>query len=645
MDFFRSQDIARRNTLRLVVLFVLALMSLVAITNLLIMFAVGVFAEALDVPLLQRIDWQLFAWVSLGILGVVGFGSLYKVLSLAGGGARVAESLQGRLLLPSTQDLHEKRIINVVEEMAIAAGMPVPPVYILDEPAINAFAAGYTSNDAVIGITRGAIEQLSRDELQGVVAHEFSHILHGDMRLNIRLIGILHGIMVLGMMGYYLLRTTRYSRRSKNSGNMAVVGLGLMVIGFAGTFFGNLIKAAVSRQREFLADASAIQYTRNPHGIANALKRIGASSTGSVLENPGAAEISHALFSNGLRSSFSTLFATHPPLQQRIRRIDPQWDGRFDTGAAAVNNENGSANDAGVSSAQKTRGLAALAMAEALLAQAGNVAETDLAQAQQQLLEIPPALLQAAHEPFSARALVYLLLLDSRADVAAAQCEHLRREAAPQVFSLLEHLQAQGFTISPTWRMTLANLCVPALRQLSVEQYGVFRRNLLVLVREDARSSLWEWALQRVLLHQMDALFQPVSRLQHRSHQSLSQLAVECELLLHFLIRAGQHQGDESAVLVQALQMLDLSGTTRLDTEDLSINTVNAALDTLVHLKPLQKPAFLKACAFVIMADGEAQVSELELFRAIAAALDCPMPPLPRLPQEGLEHGSRSRGS
>lgn len=633
MDFFRSQDIARRNTLRLVVLFVLALLSLVAITNLLIMFALGVFAEALDVPLLQRIDWQLFTWVSLGILGVVGFGSLYKVLSLAGGGARVAESLQGRLLLPSTQDLHEQRILNVVEEMAIAAGMPVPPVYILDEPAINAFAAGYTSSDAVIGITRGAIEQLSRDELQGVVAHEFSHILHGDMRLNIRLIGVLHGIMVLGMMGYYLLRTTRYSRRSKNSGNIAVVGMGLIVIGFAGTFFGNLIKAAVSRQREFLADASAVQYTRNPHGIANALKRIGASSTGSVLENPGAAEISHALFSNGLRSSFSTLFATHPPLQQRIRRIDPQWDGRFETGSAAVDNENGSATAAGVSTAQTTRGLAALAMAEALLAQAGNVAETDLAQAQQQLLEIPPALLQAAHEPFSARALVYLLLLDSRTDVAAAQCEHLRREAAPQVFSLLEHLQALDFTISPTWRMTLANLCVPALRQLSVAQYGVFRGNLLVLVREDARSSLWEWALQRVLLHQLDALFQPVSRLHHRSHQSLPQLAAECELLLRFLIRTGQHQGDESAVLVQALQMLNLSSNARLDTKDLSINTVNAALDTLVRLKPLQKPAFLKACAFVIMADGEAKVSELELFRAIAAALDCPMPPLPRSPQ------------
>jgi hypothetical protein len=440
------------------------------------------------------------------------------------------------------------------------------------------------------------------------------------------------------------MRTTRYSRRSKNSGNIAVVGLGLMVIGFAGTFFGKLIKAAVSRQREFLADASAVQYTRNPDGIANALKRIGASSAGSVLENPGAAEISHALFSNGLSPSFNAIFATHPPLQQRIRRIDPHWDGQFEISAGATNAESAAVTGDGVNAERSPLALAALAMADALLGQAGNVAETNLAQARQQLAEIPPLLLQAAHDPFSARALVYWLLLDARADIAEAQWAHLRLQADPQVFNMLEHLQARDLVISPVWRMTLANLCLPALRQLSVEQYAVFRQNLLALVREDARTSLWEWALQRVLLHQLDAVFQPPGRLQHSSHQSLSNLAVECELLLHFLMRVGQESGDKSVLLAQAMQMLGLASDTNLAAQELSIDTVNKALDTLVRLKPLQKPAFLKACAFAIMADGEAKVAEMEVFRALAAALDCPLPPLPTSQQEGLGLVSQDRG-
>src|SRR5690606_23091198 len=265
-------------------------------------------------------------------------------------------------------------LLNVVEEMAIASGTPVPPVYLMEESAINAFAAGFAPGDAVIGITRGAIETLSRDELQGVIAHEFSHILHGDMRLNIRLIGILHGIMVLGIMGYYLLRSTGLSsRRNNNGANLALLGIGLIVIGYAGTFFGNLIKAAVSRQREFLADASAVQYTRNPAGIADALKRIGGGQ-GSVMENPRTAEISHALFSNGLTFSLTSIFATHPPLEARIRRIQPDWDGSYElpppeqaTDSAQTMQTKATLHSGGAMGA-----LTTLAMMDALLARAGE---------------------------------------------------------------------------------------------------------------------------------------------------------------------------------------------------------------------------------------------------------------------------------
>ena len=656
MDFFRSQDVARRNTKRLVLLFSLALLSLIAITNLLILFGLGMFAETLNVPMFQRIDWPLFAWVSGAILVVVGCGSLFKILSLAGGGARVAEGMQGRLLLPGSTEFHEQRILNVVEEMAIASGTPVPPVYVLDEPGINAFAAGYTPADAVIGITRGAIETLSRDELQGVVAHEFSHILHGDMRLNIRLIGILYGILVLGIMGEYLLRSTRHSRRSKDSGNIAVVGLGLMAIGYAGTFFGNLIKAAVSRQREFLADASAVQYTRNPNGIAGALKRIGGSTAGSVLGNPATSEISHALFANGLQRSFSSLFATHPPLDDRIRRIEPAWDGSFvQAEAAALDAEaarvdGGGMTAAGVAAAAGAGAtvaggtaspgvLTALALSTALLEKAGNPQESDLEQARHLLAGLPPVLLEAAHHPFSASALVYLLLLDHRPDVAAEQQTLLASEAEPAIVAALQTLQAHHAHIRPEVRLPLLSVALPVLRQMSPEQYTRFRKTLLALVQADGKVSLWEWVLQRVVLQQLDGVF---GRFHHTAHRSLAQLGAEVTLLLAFLIRAGAASVGAGlpanislasklpqALLDTALAQLGLPAATLPGPDALSLASINKALDAAVALKPLQKPAFLKACAALIVADGVAAVGELEIFRALAAALDCPLPPLP----------------
>mgnify|MGYP003673434402 CR=1 FL=1 len=634
MDFFRSQDIARRNTVRLVILFVLALISLIAITNLLLLFGLGAFAETIDEPIFQQVDWRLYAYVSVAVIAIVGFGCLYKIISLSGGGARVAEMMQGRLIVQGGRDLDEQRILNVVEEMAIASGTPVPPVYLLEEEGINAFAAGYSPADAVIGITRGAIKSLSRDELQGVIAHEFSHILHGDMRLNIRLIGILYGIMVLGMMGYYLLRSSALSRRSKNGGNIAVVGIGLMVIGFAGTFFGNLIKAAVSRQREFLADASAVQYTRNPDGIADALKRIGGSKAGSVLENPGAAEISHALFGNGVRFSINSLFATHPPLEKRISAIQPNWDGSFDIKEKVEQPE--PTKDASAKGTAKgaLSGLTALAMTDALISQAGIPQEANLTRAKQLLATIPSALLQAAHNPFSARALIYLLLLDDDETLARQQLETMQERADPAVYEALLKLFEAHLEVSQELRLPLVNLALPTLRQLSAEQYAVFRENLTLLVLSDGRTSLWEWVLQRVVLHQLDAVFLPNNRFHHQAHHSLKHLAPECAIVLGFVVRAGHQEGlTDQEVFAKAMAKLELPEAPMPDKEAFSIDSINNALEALQGLRPLKKRAFLKACAVAIAADGVAHALELELFRAIAATLDCPLPPIP-LPEE-----------
>ena len=333
MNFFESQDAAKRNTSRLILLFALAVISLIIVTNLLVMLVFG-FANteltSVGVNESLGLDWEMFLMVGAAVAAIVLIGSLYKIGTLSGGGARIAEMMNGKLLVAGSEDLRERQVLNVVEEMAIASGTPVPPVYLMEEEGINAFAAGYSPSDAVIGITRGAINTLNRDQLQGVIAHEFSHILHGDMRINIRLIGVLHGIMILGIIGHHLIRGGVYGRRSKDSGGIVFLGLGLMVIGFVGTFFGNLIKAAVSRQREFLADASAVQYTRNPEGIGGALMQISQHSNRSYLDNPNSEEISHSLFEEARVSPLSRLYATHPPLEQRIAAVLPGWDGNYD---------------------------------------------------------------------------------------------------------------------------------------------------------------------------------------------------------------------------------------------------------------------------------------------------------------------------
>src|SRR5690606_7250973 len=337
---------AKRNTSKLVILMVLAVISLVAISSVAVAAILAVLNENdSGVPLTAEhwfaqtaalLDWHLVGTIAVLVVGVVLAGSLFKHFQLRSGGKAVAESLNGRPIDPATTDLEERKILNVVEEMAIASGIAVPPVYVMEDDSINAFAAGLTPQDAVIGITRGCIRLLSRDELQGVVAHEFSHIFHGDMRLNTRLVSLLHGILVIGLIGQILLRSSSSSRhRSSSKNNSAgaglAIGAALAVTGYVGTVFGNPIKGAVSRQREFLADASAVQFTRNPDSIAGALKKIGGYPLRSQLSASHAAEFSHMFFGQGVQSALSSLMATHPPLEERIRRVEPGWDGRFPT--------------------------------------------------------------------------------------------------------------------------------------------------------------------------------------------------------------------------------------------------------------------------------------------------------------------------
>jgi len=271
--------------------------------------------------LLKFVPKELYlggAAVTAGIIFVV---SIISVAKLADGGSAVAEMIGARRVAPDTRDPLERRLRNVVEEMAIASGVRVPGVYVMDgESGINAFAAGWDVSNSVVAVTRGTLETLTRDELQGVIGHEFSHILNGDMRLNIRLIGVLAGIVFIGSIGEFLMRSVRGSR-SRNTGGIFLVGLAIFVIGYIGLFFARLIKAAVSRQREFLADASSVQFTRNPDGIAGALDQIRSASA--FIANRYAEEMSHMFFGQSLKLWLGGLFDTHPPIDERIRRVRP----------------------------------------------------------------------------------------------------------------------------------------------------------------------------------------------------------------------------------------------------------------------------------------------------------------------------------
>ncbi len=637
MNFFESQDTAKRNTGKLLILFVVAVLSLVVVTNLLVMLIFG-FAEigmtGTAATSSFQFDIATFLVVGAVVSAVVLLGSLYKINALSGGGARVAEMMNGRLLVAGSQDPAERRVLNIVEEMAIASGTPVPPVYLMQEPGINAFAAGYSPSDAIVAVTRGTIDTLSRDQLQGVIAHEFSHIFHGDMRINIRLIGLLHGIMILGIIGYYLLRSGAYSRRSKNSGGIVFLGLGLVVVGFFGTFFGNLIKAAVSRQREYLADASAVQFTRNPDGIGQALMQIARHHERSYLQNPKTVEISHALFEEGQVSALSRLYATHPPLQDRILAILPRWDGDYEVSnwgrSKAVENE---AQEQKLDASQREKARAILAGAsgmlrgDALLNQVGNPESKHLEYADALVQQTPQLLLDAAREPSAARAIVYYLVLSSTESVQSMQLEYLRTNADDGVYRELLNLQKQTDAVVAEQRLPLVTIALSSLRQLSARQYQLFKENFKKLIEIDQKINLLEWALQKIVFHHLDAVFDKSGAPQF-GNKNLKGCQQSIAVLLSILTHSTpQNELSVDEAFSAGVRSLNFP-INLIDLGKINFEILNAALDQLADLKPLQKPALLRACVSCISADGKLQPIEIELLRAIAATVDCPVPPL-----------------
>jgi len=673
MNFFTQQDKARSNTSKLVLLFSLAVLSLIIITQ---VFIIVLYAWSQGIPItgleslqtvIESMQGSTLLIIAFTVISIVFLAFLYKSSQLSGGGQPIAEAMGGRLINTCTRDPDEKKILNVVEEMAIASGTPVPQVYVIEDYAINAFAAGHNISDAVIGITRGCIRSLTRDELQGVVAHEFSHIFNGDMKLNIRLISVLHGILIIGLLGNLLLRISspgRYHRRgyyysssssnSKDAAPLLFLGLGLVVIGYLGTFFGNLIKAAVSRQREYLADASAVQYTRNPDGIANALKKIGGYDFGSLLESPETDEISHLLFSEGVTQSLNGMMATHPPLQERILRIDKRWNGEFphvpipkevmdnpesieitsegNLTSKLGSNEAVSALAAGASAIISEANIPPQAIEQpseqfaeqpgTMIDYVGDPSPAHLETAHTILTSIPAVLSEAAHEPYGSRSVVYCLLIDQHnKDIQKKQVEHLSLHADTQVYALTRKLYKEVKKLPVQYRLPLLDLCIPSLKQLGNEPYSLFKNNLLALIKADDQIDLFEWALYRICMHHLE---EPQKI---KKHVSLKAVSYDCIQLLSAITMSSHSDISQAqSVMDNAAKALELNREVRLNQNILQdTSTLDNALKRCNFIYPLQKPTLIKACCKCL---GENPSPEsIELIRAIADGLDVPMPP------------------
>ncbi|MBE4081447.1 M48 family metallopeptidase [Vibrio parahaemolyticus] len=613
MDFFHHQDTARQRTGLLVMLFTLAVL---AITGLVSVISIGIYFYFTGEPFTTQsiISYCLLSFV--GVLLVVSISSFVRLSELnANGGRGVAESIGGKLISTDTSNAKHRQLLNVVEEMSIASGIPVPPVYVMaEEHGINAFAAGMSIDDAVIGVTQGALDAFSRDELQGVIAHEFSHILNGDMRLNTRLIGALFGITCIAHFGHLILdnsNSTRHVSRSSSDSNkgfavIILIAIVCLVLGWLGTLFGNMIKAAISRQREFLADASAVQFTRNDQGIAGALKKIGGNVQGSTLNTKASDEMSHMMFGQSKLSGFSSLFATHPPLDERIRRIEPNWDGIYAQHSHAQ------------STAFENEQVSGFAVGGGSPASQSASPSEQLNEAGQQLIsQLPPELVDIAREPYSARFIAFALIFDG---------SDIQREMIKSYVPLASQstlLPWLDYDLPLHLRFPLLELALPALKSLSEAQKISLCKVLRELSETDNQYSLAEWCVINLLEKQLLASFGFI-----KQHKTLKQLEESVFWLLRELAWVSHSQADKAQRAYHcALAHLGFPEV-KLEPANSNWHLSRAALELLLQLKPKDRRIFVKACRLAIESDGEITVAEGELYRVIACFLEVPEPPL-----------------
>lgn len=618
-NFFVDQNIARRRTSLLIVMYIAAVLTIIFLTYWFFATLASSSPSRHNFHLSGFLHDHLFHYVFAILSTMIVLGSTYKIYSLASGGSAIAEMLGGTLIESNRGEAKFRRVLNIVEETAIAAGVPVPAVYVLsEEESINAFAAGYSTSDAVIAISQGCLDKLTRDELQGVIAHEFSHILNGDMRLNIRLIGVLHGILLLGLLGQFSMRSAAEVDDIRGSLSLLFIGFILFLLGYLGVFFGNLIKAAISRQREFLADASAVQFTRNPLGIGSALNKILRASDHKI-HAARAAEASHFYFSSGLTEGFFGLLSTHPPLVERIKRIAPQFLNQ--TVSDSVSRQQVESEI----SALQNEGISGFSAAENNpLATSLNSA---LARSKQLISKISPSWREAAHQPASAQAVVLGVLLPTGPEELANAMELLHDVAPAQIVSELKVLCRKGIPLQPEEKFALVEIALPSMRSMSKEQFSQFRKVLELLINFDGKISLFEYTLGKTLRRHLEKYVKPQNFLKS-DERSISSLMEKISILIEHVAFVGSNE-QQQRCLSYRKGMQTLFPSFKSDPEFAtrpSYAQLDLALEQIEKASPKLREQIMQAVIACVLADDHASSSELQIVRAIADHLECPIP-------------------
>jgi Zn-dependent protease with chaperone function/uncharacterized tellurite resistance protein B-like protein len=628
VDFYARQAAARGQTRWLVIGFVLSLLA-VALALDLVLFTFLASARA-NRPVIAPLEFAALnpgvaIFSTLIVMGVLGLASLYKSLELRGGGGVVARSLGGVLVEQDTTDSKRKRLLNVVSEMAIASGVPMPEVYVLEqESAINAFAAGHTAANAAVTVTQGALDRLSRDQLQGVIGHEFSHILNGDMRLNVQLMGWVFGLFVVGLIGQLILNFSPRDRRNSNNGIVAL-GFAVMVLGYVGLFLGRLMQSAVSRQRERLADASGVQFTRNPQGLKEALIKIAALPEGSTLATPHAEQAAHMFFAEGL----NRFFATHPPILERIRELDPQFDESEIARAAAEFEQTGAvgggaSSDAGESAARVgAAGFASQAAAASVSSLAGTMSSGHIEHAQAIHAALPDSV-REFQSPGRAQAFVVALLLSKDPAVRQRQLALLGQQLSAGNLAFVQQIAPVVDAIDPMLRLPALQRIFPSLRRVPVAQRQALAKLTSQLIHADARIDAFEFSLAKLLEtllnDELDA------RVPHGT-VSLEAAQEEINVLFATLAQLGAQDEHNARIAYEAgmtvvLPMRSPEYTALSDWP----RQLSDALPRLEQLQPLAKKRLIDGLVKTITSDEVMTEAEAELLRTVCALLHCPLP-------------------
>jgi Zn-dependent protease with chaperone function len=639
VDFFARQEQTRRTSRLLVAAFLVSFIVCALATTIAGAVALRLYMENNSL-FLGTATWQdwldahltLVAAVAGGTLAVMILASLYRAASLSSGGGQVARMLGATAVTGEGSDPLQRRLINVVEEIALASGVPVPEIYVLEQEAgINAFAAGLNHANAAITVTRGALERLERAELQGVIAHEFSHILNGDMRLNQQLIGLSFGILVLSLAGRWLLRSARFARRGRNSGGVAAalaIGVALTVIGAIGLLCTRAIKAAVSRQRESLADASAVQFTREPQGLAGALKKI--AGYGARITTVETEEVAHMLFERGTRS-FSGWFATHPPLLERIKALEPTFDPR-DLPAPGDPLSTPPPDAAGnvAAFAGTASGAAAPPSTADPIERAGRIEAPEVGGALRSAL--PDEVYHAARSRDASLLLVLALALATNEQARQRQLALVESQLGAARSTQCRRLSEELRNVDLRLRLPLLELTLPALKQRPAEQIRYLLDLLGKVGALDTEARLFDYVLLRLL--EAYLLAQPgAARDTAPAERSKAALRAAVHALLANVAAYGSADA-AAARAAYAAGLAALGAPAAADSPSFDppeaardLAKLDAALRSLATLRPNDKQRILRGVHAAIRSDRKIEVDEAELFRAIAATLDCPVPP------------------